>query len=300
MEKILLEAGTNEMEMLVFTVGGSKYGINVAKIREIIRGVNITKVPLTFEAIEGSFQLRDEVLTLVNLSTYLETPSKEVVPEDRLVIVMELSDLRVGVLVDEVERIYRRTWSEIEPPPPVILNSGTPITGVTHIEDEIILIIDFETIMLDLLGKRGPDEETDEEIGSDQVEASKVKLLLADDSPIIRRGVEKLLKNHGFENLVVCTDGAKAWSAIEKTLAGDEPLFDLILTDIEMPGLDGLHLTKKIRENERMDGTKVILFSSIVNEQNDNKGESVGANAQIAKNSDHLIINTIHNLLGMD
>lgn len=297
MEKILLEAGTNEMEMLVFMVGESKYGINVAKIREIIRGVRVTKVPLSHEAVEGSFQLREEVLTLVNLAKYLEVPCKEVTNENRLVIVVELSDLRVGVSVDEVERIYRRKWSDIEPPPPVIMNAGTPVTGITHIDGEIILIIDFETIMLELMGKKVSEDALEVDSEPLAIDPGEVRILLADDSPIIRRGVEKLLRSHGFENLVVCNDGNKAWAAIEASMDGGEPKIDVVLSDIEMPGLDGLHLTTKIRKEERLKGIKVVLFSSIVNPKNDNKGNSVGADAQIAKNSDHMIIKTINDLL---
>ena len=115
---------------------------------------------------------------------------------------------------------------------------------------------------------------------------------------MIRHGVEKLLRRSGFDDLTIYNAGAKAWSAIESEVDRNEPMIDLILSDIEMPGLDGLHLTKKIREDSWTKNTKAILFSSIVNPNNDNKGNFVGADAQIEKNSDYLIINTIHELLG--
>jgi two-component system chemotaxis response regulator CheV len=158
-----------------------------------------------------------------------------------------------------------------------------------------LLIIDFESLMFELLGEKSPDdlvEDTDEKTKG-VADKSNARTLLAEDSPIIRQGVEKLLRSRGFENLVVCSDGVKVWAAIEASRNNGGPLFDLILTDIEMPGLDGLHLTTRIRKEERLRNTKVVLFSSIVNPKNDNKGNSVDADAQVAKNSDRLILETI-------
>ena len=153
--------------------------------------------------------------------------------------------------------------------------------------------------MHELLGEKDLIDSTEklDDLIETVADPGKARILLADDSPIIRMGVEKLLRSRGFDNLVVCNDGSKAWAAIEASLENGGTLFDLVLTDIEMPGLDGLHLTTRIRKEDRLKNTKVILFSSIVNPKNDNKSDSVGADAQIAKNSDQLIIKTIQESL---
>jgi two-component system, chemotaxis family, chemotaxis protein CheV len=314
----LLEAGTNEMELLLFRVGATRYGINVAKVREIIRMVKTISIPHAPEAIEGSFKLREEVLTLINLKTYLDGKEPvilkadiaaaqaaaqekaaegdgEAAPEEadsekayslqddyRLIIVIELNDIRCGVLVDAVEMIHRLRWDQIEPPSAYIASHGTPITAVARIEEQVVLVLDFETIVGSLLGSGGVDVPLEEK-ENETPEYKDLRLLVADDSVTIRQSVRNVLKNAGFEHITICGDGQEAWEHLEKGKAAGDVPFDMVLTDIEMPRMDGLHLTARIKEDPDLKSLPVVLFSSLVRSDTVTKHSAVGADAQVTK-----------------
>ncbi len=280
--EILLDAGSNEMELLIFRVGETAYGINVAKVKELIQQVETRPIPGAPEVVEGSFILRNEVLTLVDLAKYLECDSKSEEKQDKLIIVMEFSKIRTGVLVDAVEGIQRMSWDQIEPPSEFITQLGTPVTSVTKIDGRVILILDFEGIMGELFGMDGADAAEAENLPKVASHAD-IQVLAAEDSPIIRQGLERILRGAGFENVTICSNGEQAWNTLEKRFTEGGALFDIVLTDIEMPRMDGLHLTKKIKEHPDMGHIPVVLFSSIIREDTVNKGNTVGADAQVTK-----------------
>ena len=278
---ILLQAGTNEMELLVFRNGHTYFGINVAKVREIIQRQPTIRVPMAPPAIEGSFVIRDEVLSLVNLGSYLEMESVQDEKHEGLIIIIELNGRRCGVLVDAVERIHRLNWDQIEPPGDYLEALNVPVTAVAQVEGRVVLILDFESLLGGLLGIQGMDENV-VAAHADPAGYGALRVLIADDSPTIRKTVARILEGVGFQHLHLCADGQEAWETIEKTKDGDDR-FDIVLSDIEMPRMDGLHLTARIKQDEVLKATPVVLFSSLISTANRNKGEAVGADAQITK-----------------
>lgn len=280
-KEILLDAGTNEMELLVFRLGPTPFGVNVAKVREIIQRVNTIEIPHAPPAVEGSFSLRNEVLTLVNLGRYFEMESEETRQGGGMIIVVEFNQVRCGVLVDSVEMIHRLRWDEIEPPSGYLTSLGVPITGSAQVDGKTVLVADFETVIAEILGIRVKEVEASGE--RSPVERSHVRILFADDSETLRTGIMRVLLKGGYQTVTLATDGQDAW---EKLLARrDEPggAFDLVLSDIEMPRMDGLHLTKRIKEDTQFRSIPVVLFSSLISADNLKKGRAVGADEQVSK-----------------
>lgn len=291
---ILLEAGTNEMELLVFRLGATPFGVNVAKVREIIQRVNMISIPYAPPSIEGSFKLRDQVLSLVNLGSHFDMQGEETQNGKGMIIIVEFNNCRCGILVDSVERIHRLRWDDIHSPSQYLLDMEVPITGVVNIEDTIVLVADFETIVGEILGVEGaviPEEAVCDLTPKD------IHLILADDSSVIRASLLKILHHYGYEDVTVCTDGQQAWDIIEETRDSGGRPFDLVLSDIEMPRMDGLHLTSRIKNDPQLKETPVVLFSSLINADNIRKGQSVGADAQVSKPDSDEMIKAIENCL---
>jgi two-component system chemotaxis response regulator CheV len=292
---ILLDAGTNEMELLVFRIGPVQCGINVAKVREIIEPVKTYPVPLAPEGIVGTFLLREKVLTLIDLRSHLGLDSYSEEKERRLVIVIELNDSRCGIMVDSVEVIHRLSWDAIEPPSQFLTDVGAPVTAMTKIDDAVVLVLDLESLLSELLGTT----KIDEQIEVPKEEASRnseVRILVADDSPTIRDTVVKLLNAAGYTDVIACSDGKEAWDTLSQQ-EGDTNQFDMLLSDVEMPRMDGLHLTSRVKNNDRLKDMPVVLFSSLLNEENTRKGAAVGADAQVVKFKTDELIQAVNSCL---
>jgi two-component system chemotaxis response regulator CheV len=288
---ILLEAGTNEMELLVFKLGETPFGINVAKIREIIQQVPTINIPYSPAAVAGSFKLRNQVLTLVDLGYHFSMQGDRAVNNNGMIIIVEFNNIQCGILVDAVERIHRLRWDQIQAPSQYLKSLEAPVTGVVNIDKQIVLVADFETIIGDILGVESAVMPEIESHGD--VEPSEAKILLCDDSSVIRTSLIRILENEGFTNLTVCTDGQDAWDTIAARKGNNEELFDLVLSDIEMPRMDGLHLTSKIKQDPQLSSIPVVLFSSLISTDNTRKCEAVGANAQVSKPDSLEMINSV-------
>jgi len=277
---ILLESGTNELEILVFTLGEQRYGVNVAKVREVIEPVALTKLPESPEAMDGVFQLRNIVTPLINLSRCLHLSGGN--DGECKTIIMEFNDVRVGFSVTTVEQIYRVSWKNVTAVPAVDGVQGAPVTSVAHINDNMVLMLDFEQIVFEI-GGVDLFEESASRI-EQNFERGDQRILLAEDSAVMRKLIQSNVEKSGYTNLVVCTDGQEAWEALEQDVATNgTPTFSLLITDIEMPRMDGLFLTKRLKENAAMKHLPVIIFSSLVSVDNEKKCKSVGASAQITK-----------------
>lgn len=279
---ILLEAGTNEMELLVFKLGQTPFGINVAKVREVVQRQKTIYIPHAPAAVDGSFLLRDRVLTLVNLGRHFNMEGQETRDGNGLIIVVEFNEITCGVLVDHVERIYRLRWDEIEAPSKYLVDMRIPVTGIAKVGKQIVLIVDFETLVSEILGveSAGTMNIPVTDIPSERKTA---RIILADDSSILRNNLVQILSQAGFDNLTICTDGQEVWDLIEKHRHDPKGPFDLVLTDIEMPRMDGLHLTRRIKGDPSLSKIPVVLFSSLITDDNLRKGKSVGADAQVSK-----------------
>ena len=294
-EGILLEAGTNELELLVFQIGETHFGINVAKVREIIEPRPTRSIPQSPVGVEGCFTLREEVLTLVNLRVCLNMPESNGA-KTRAVIILSLSDIHCGISVDQVEMIHRISWENIEAPPEDFAGFGTPITGMAKIDERVIMLLDFEKILGDLLGKHLFTDNASA-AGGELDHKESIRILVADDSPTVRDSVNHFLRESGFRDICLCSDGEEAWNTLQASCQEGETAFDIVITDVEMPKMDGLHLTAKIKNTEGLRDTPVILFSSLIQDGNQNKGDQVGADAQVTKSDSEGLLAHLDRLL---
>jgi two-component system, chemotaxis family, chemotaxis protein CheV len=299
---ILLESGTNELEIVEFFLeellpNGKAYtgyyGVNVAKVLEIIRLPKVTGLPnVPDPCLMGTFNLRDKVIPLVDLSLWL---GKERAPNDAYkVVVTEFNDVINAFLVTGVTRIHRLSWEQIAPPDLQVQRySGDSVTGVVQIENRVVFILDMEKIVGDLnpdLALKELDEAVFIEEHKDEPDKNMIfKTLIADDSTTIRRMIGASMEKAGFE-VTRTINGRKAWEQLEawKTQAAAEqrPITDfvhIVISDIEMPAMDGHSLTKRIKLDPVLNRLPVILFSSLITETLRHKGEAVGADDQISK-----------------
>ncbi len=292
---ILLESGTNELEVLVFTLGENRYGVNVAKVREAIRPVPLTSIPESHPSAIGAFQLRDTVTTLIDLHTFFELKNEPPEYESRRIIVTEFNQVRIAFLVDAVEQIYRVSWESVSPMP-TIGTTDSPVTSVCTIRDNMVLMIDFERIVFDITGHDLFNIKYEDTQKS--AERKNTRILLAEDSSLMRSLITKNLERAGYSNFQAVEDGSLAWKLVQQQIAGQLPEpFDVIITDIEMPQLDGLALTKRIKESPQLSGVPVIVFSSLVSPDNAKKIEQVKADGQITKPELRNLVDLIDNLI---
>lgn len=279
---ILLETGTNEFEIVEFSIGPVCYGINVAKVREVINPIPVTKMPNVHPWVDGIFTLRGRVMPLVNLPRCLGTESSTTSPK---IIVSELNNYYVAFLVDEVSRIHRISWTSMEPPPN-IANSDM-VVGIIKMADKMVVLLDFEKIVADINPEMNQKFNQITATAPTVMDIRKNKtILVAEDSKLLRDLLLGTLHNAGYANIILAENGQEAWNKIEKIAATGEPIennIQLVITDIEMPQMDGHHLTKRIKENEKLKHLPVVIFSSLINEEMRLKGESIGANGQVSK-----------------
>lgn len=280
--EILLESGTNEFEIVEFNVGNITYGINVAKVREVINLQSITKMPSTHPFIDGVFTLRGKVIPLVNLSVCLNVPDSD----PKRIIVAELNNYQAGFLVDEVSRIHRISWERMEPTPE-IANSNL-VVGIVKMENKMVVLLDFERILADINPEINKTFTNFKAVTEEDVLKSRSKktIMIAEDSHLLRELLEDNLKKAGYVNVISLTNGKDAWEKIKHISDENENIFDavqLVITDIEMPQMDGHRLLKLIREDNKLHDMPVIIFSSLINEENRIKGSSLGATGQVSK-----------------
>lgn len=281
-KEILLESGTNELEVIVFQVGTGVFGINVMKVREIIKAPPVTSMPNSHPHIEGIVRLRDEVLTVVDLTTVLGFPPSEHPEEDKLII-SELNQLKVAFRVQSVSRIHRLSWEQIEKPTDLSQNLESAATGVVKLDDQMILLLDFEKIVVDINPDKGINVSQVKTLG--KRERRHKKIVAAEDSAMLQKLLHDTLAEAGYDQVTFFQNGKEAWDYLEylKSTGDVYNEVDLLITDLEMPKMDGHHLTRKIKEDESLKDIPVIIFSSLITDDLYHKGERVGADGQVSK-----------------
>lgn len=290
---ILLESGTNELEVLEFTVGTQSFGINIAKVSEIMNYQPMIPVPESPEEFEGVFTPRDKVISVIDLHKVLHKESLDTGHD--LLIICNFNQMDVGFHVSSVKGIQRISWEDIEKPPRISGDGTTNIaTGIAKLSDRIILILDFEKIVSDI--NRSAVIDATGATKADEDKSNK-HIVIAEDSPFLNTLIINTLHEAGYKNVVSFDNGKDAWDYISghKALGGN--ILDQIsclISDIEMPQMDGHHLTKKIKDDDVLRRIPVYLFSSLINEQMRVKGESVGADAQFSKPQIGMLINYIN------
>ncbi len=281
---ILLDAGTNELEVLVFRLGSGHYGVNVAKVREVIRGEKATEPPKMHPSVVGMINKRGTLIPLVNLAKHLGIETRPASIDERRIIVTEFNGLTAGFVVDAVERIHRLNWNRVRPAPAFeddsVEISYSTCTGIIDLDGHLVLMIDFESIADAIrMEDRLHVGHVENALGVDR---ASVRVALAEDSAFMREVLTNVFRASGYAKVSIYADGAAAWEGIRAAAArGEAP--DIVVSDIEMPGVDGLHLTKLIKGDARLAGVPVILFSSLITDENRKKGAQVGADMQIPK-----------------
>jgi len=280
--KILMESGTNELEVLEFNVSGNSYGINVAKIKEIIPYQPVTPVPNSHPSIEGIFMPRDIMITAIDLRNCLQRGTSE---PGGLFIVTNFNNLDIAFHVDTVLGIHRVSWTEITKPNETVNTVDESIsTGIIKIDNKLVIILDFEKILSDINPETGLKVDEVDLIEKNSKRNEKA-ILIAEDSILLNKMIVESLKKAGYVQLIHTANGQEAWDVIQDcknkgTLKDD---IQCVITDIEMPMMDGHRLTKLIKTDEATKNIPVIIFSSLVNDEMRKKGESLGADAQLSK-----------------
>ena len=281
---ILLESGTNELELLEFFVGNEDYGINIAKVSEILTYREVTPMPSTPDEVEGVFMPRDKLITVVDLHKVLDIPQP--VGNNGLLIVCEFNQLDIAVHVSTVKGIQRISWSNIEKPPTVANNSQKGVaTGIAKVDGKIIIILDFEKIIADLNCSAGLDSSGIEKLEKSEEVDYNAKIVIAEDSPLLNQLVVNAFTKAGFHNILSFSNGQEAWNYISSYADSDDVTshISLLVSDIEMPQMDGHRLTKLIKDHRNLNKIPVFLFSSLIDDQMKLKGKSVGADEQFSK-----------------
>lgn len=284
-------AGTNKLEILLFFLGKDTrtgrretFGINVFKVREVMRTPPITSAPEMPAAVEGMVSLRGVLVPVIDLAKYAGVQTDT--PRD-IMIVTEYNRHTQGFLVEGVDTILRLDWSQMRVPPEMLMaEMGGLVTAVTELEDNrLVMMMDVEKVLAETA------RYDDETVFRSVVPLDKPDALVffADDSIVARKQIEKTLQLMNVK-YVASVNGRAAWEELDKMATYAESInksasemISLVLTDIEMPEMDGYILTKKIKSDPRFVGVPVIMHSSLSGMSNQQLGKSVGVDEYVAK-----------------
>jgi len=280
-KKVITEVGTNEWQVVVFFLGDQTFAINVDKTREILRWPGCRTIPESHPSIIGITSVRGEVLPLLDLRVHLRIDPKSTLEASKVVIA-EFNEIKLGFVVDAVERIYRINSEELDS---TLTGTflGEHVLYVIKRDERNVLLLDYEAIVQmvnPVLSQRyNIDVEKTSEMTAHMGDLNRFRILVAEDSPLIRKQISDVLGQGGFHNLVLTSDGKEAWDKLNTP--GEQ--FDLLITDVEMPRLDGLALTRRVKEHPELKAIPIVVFSSIMAQDIKVKAASVGAEAQITK-----------------
>ncbi|WPC72788.1 chemotaxis protein CheV [Vibrio porteresiae] len=301
---ILLESGTNELEIIEFHLekvlpnGKTKtcyYGINVAKVREVIRVPDTTDYPNAQPHMIGVFSSREILTPLVDLAGWLGVPVSPDISK-KYVIVTDFNRMTNGFLIDSISRIHRISWNDVESPSQ-FLEAGEQdcVVAVVRKEDKLIMILDFEKIIADInpeLSMEKYDVKVDRTVDLNRKMVAKRNgktIMVVDDSAFIRSLIQDTLSSAGY-NIIACKDGGEAFEKLTEIAAHAKSegvtaaeFVNAVVTDVEMPRMDGMHLVKRLRESESYKEMPIVMFSSLMSDDNRAKALALGANDTITK-----------------
>lgn len=300
-------AGTNRLEVLLFSLGTDTetgreevYGINVFKVREVMHVPEITRAPDMPDTIEGMVSLRGATIPVINLPAFCKVRVNE---KPTILIITEYNKQVQGFLVHSVDSIQRLAWEDVNVPPPMLANKHAGlVTAVTELADKrLVMIMDVEKVLAESAGFY------DDEIIFDGIEILKkenVTVLFADDSSVARNQIRRTLDHMGIK-YISTINGREAWDMLneiaERAAAEGKKVkerLQLILTDVEMPEMDGYVLTRKIKEDPRFEGIPIVMHSSLSAEANQALGKGIGADAYVAKFEPMELAKTLNVILG--
>jgi len=296
-QEILLESGINEMEIIEFYLGKQSFGINVQKLKEIIPYDEeaLTVIPDSMPGMLGTLLLRGTSIPLIDLKRHLAKKRNAELSADvrQVVLVCEFNNRTNGFKVDGVNQIHRVSWGNVQPMAAFIDSYHPRFTGSINIEGREILIVDLEHIVAEFDPESALDYQVvlngEQDNLSLPQQRQQMKLMLAEDSSLIRDGIERVLKKAGYENIRSFVDGQDCYNHIlelKQQVQQGQPLgnfLQLLISDIEMPKMDGLTLCKKVKDDPLLRDTVVVMFSSLINEQMARKCDQVGADGYATK-----------------
>ena len=293
---ILLESGTNEIEIMEFTIDGNLYGINVAKVREIIMSAPVKSMPHAHAAGEGIFKPRDVVITVVDLPGYLGV-NREKGAKD-LFIITNFNKMYIAFRVHSVVGISRISWTDIHKPDKTVSGGSEGVaTGIAQCGSDLVTILDFERIVAEIAPETSIQMEEIDQMGPRA--RSSEPVWIAEDSILLSKMIEECLRKAGYVNLRMFPNGQELWEALS-ALPKDCDLFKqvaIIITDIEMPQMDGHRLTKLVKDSPRFNPIPLIIFSSLISEEMRIKGRQLGANEQMSKPEIGHLVDVMDHLL---
>lgn len=295
---ILLESGTNELEILEFLVGGNYYGINVAKIREILIYQPLTPIPNGHPYLEGAFSTRGETISIIDLSKCLGMPKKTEEETQDMFLITNFNAVSAGFHVHGVVGIHRVNWSQIIKPDSMISNSPKSVTtGIVNLDGKLVLLLDFEKIVADIAPESGIRLSDVEALGERRENSSPI--LFAEDSQLLSMLIYDGLTKAGYVNVIPNNNGLELWELLQKYKAEGtlKENVSCVVTDIEMPQMDGHRLLKMMKEDPVLREIPVVIFSSLINDDMRKKGEALGADAQLSKNEMGKFIEELDRLL---
>ena len=278
---ILLQSGTNELEVLEFNIGANHYGINVAKVKEIMPFTEPTPIPNAHDTIEGIFMPRDTIVTIVDLAKSLMIPPSPDRTKD-MYIVTNFNNLNIGFHVHGVQGIHRLTWSDITKPDETINDAERSVaTGIIKFDHRLIVVLDFEKIVSTINPETGIKARDIDKLGVRTRNNSPI--LIAEDSPMLEKMIVDCLTKAGYVNITATANGEEAWNTLlrYKSEGKATDQCHCIITDIEMPRMDGHRLTKLVKDDNELKEIPLIIFSSLINDEMRRKVESLGADAQL-------------------
>ena len=294
---ILLESGTNEIEVMEFTIFDSLYGINVAKVKEILVSAPVKPMPHAHPAVEGIFKPRDTVITVVDLPKYL---SGEKGPKD-LFIITSFNKMNIAFRVHTVVGISRISWGAIQKPDKTVSSGDEGIaTGIAQCGDDLVTILDFEKIVAEIAPETSIQMSEIDRLG--KRERNESVIVVAEDSILLSKMIEEALHKSGYVNTKMFPNGQELWNYLSGLRGSDDlrSKVALVITDIEMPQMDGHRLTKLIKDDKELKQLPVIIFSSLITDEMRRKGKELGADEQMSKPEIGHLVKVIDHLLGQE
>lgn len=281
---ILLESGTNELEVLEFKIADQLYGINVAKVSEIMVATATNPMQKAHPDVEGIFRPRDEIITVIDMAHYLGLPPSEN-PERDIFIITRFNQQTFAFHVHSVVGIIRISWTHMQKPDKLIYGGEEGVaTAVAEYNGQLITILDFEKIVSEICPETGIQYSDIEKLGERQRRDTPV--LIAEDSMLLSKMIIESLHRAGYVNTIKTDNGQEAWDYLNEIKESGDDVREhvaCVVSDIEMPLMDGHRLTKMIRETPELHTLPVILFSSLIDDEMRRKGQQLGASAQISK-----------------
>ncbi len=293
---ILLESGTNELGIMEFTIDGNLYGINVAKVKEIMLSAPVKPMPHTHPAVEGVFKPRDEVMTVVDLPKYLGhgQPPKE----KDLFIITNFNKIFIAFRVHAVVGISTISWTDIQKPDKTISGGEEGVaTGIAQCEGNLVTILDFEKIVAEIAPETSIQITEIDAMGPR--DRDQRPILVAEDSVLLSKMIKDALTKAGYTNLTMFPNGLEMWEYLNrcKSEGSVEQNAALIITDIEMPQMDGHRLTKLVKEDPELKSIPLIIFSSLISTEMHVKGKQLGADEQLSKPEIGHLVSVMDHLL---